>query len=190
MLLNRRKTYQKLSDEQLIIIYKRKNHTLIIGELYNRYAHLVFGVAMKYLKNKHDAEDITMIVFEKLPLRISKSNIHKFKPWMYTVTKNEIFQLFRKKGIKQTELIAEPEENNTLEEVKLKDEQLNKLESLIKTLKKEQQQCITLFYIERKSYQEIAETMQLEIKQIKSAIQNGKRNLKIKLENSEEFKSI
>lgn len=190
MLLNKRKTYQKLSDEDLILAYKQKKHSQIIGELYNRYAHLVFGVAMKYLKNKHDAEDITMIVFEKLPLRISKSNIQKFKPWMYTVTKNEVFQLFRKKGIKQTELIIEPEGNYTLEEVKLKDEQLDKLESLVGTLKSDQQQCITLFYLERKSYHEISEILQMEIKKIKSAIQNGKRNLKIKLESSEEFKSI
>ena len=109
---------------------------------------------MKYLKNKHDAEDITMIVFEKLPLRISKSNIHKFKPWMYTVTKNEIFQLFRKKGIKQTELIAEPEENNTLEEVKLKDEQLNKLESLIQTLKRTTTVYYTVQYRAEKLYRD------------------------------------
>ena len=96
MLLNKRKTYRNLSDEELILSFKQKNHSLIIGELYNRYAHLVFGVAMKYLKNKHDAEDITMIICEKLPQRISKSNIQKFKPWLYTVTKNEVFQLFRK----------------------------------------------------------------------------------------------
>ena len=84
----------------------------------------------------------------------------------------------------------EPKDNDTLEEVKLKDEQLDKLESLVNTLKIDQQQCITLFYLERKSYQEISEILQMEIKKIKSAIQNGKRNLKIKLESCEEFKSI
>ena len=190
MLLNKRKTYRKLSDEELILSFKLKNDSLIIGELYNRYAHLVFGASMKYLKNTHDAEDITMIIFEKLPQRISKSNIQKFKPWLYTVTKNEVFQLFRKKGIKQSELSMEPEAKNTLEEVKLKDEQLDKLESLVETLKSDQRECIRLFYLERKSYQEISKILQMEIKKIKSAIQNGKRNLKIKLESCEEFKSI
>lgn len=190
MLVNKRKTYKKLSDEELIISYKEKSHSLIIAELYNRYAHLVFGVAMKYIKNKHDAEDITMIIFEKLPERICRSNIKKFKPWLYTVTKNEVFQSFRKKGIQQSELSAEPENEDTLEAVHIKDEQLNLLEELVETLKSDQKQCITLFYLERKSYQEISDILHLEINKIKSAIQNGKRNLKIKLESCEEFKSI
>lgn len=195
MLLNKRKTYQKLTDENLILSYKEKESSLIIGELYNRYAHLVFGVSMKYLKNKHDAEDITMIVFEKLASRITKSEIKNFKSWLYTVTKNEVFMLFRKKGISKTELTNESENHHSKNEealnaVIIKDQQLNQLESFVETLNQDQKDCIQLFYIERKSYQEISKILNMEIKKIKSAIQNGKRNLKIKLESCEEFKSI
>ncbi len=195
MLLNKRKTYRKLSDTELISFYKKKNDSLIIGELYNRYGHLVMGAAMKYMKNKHDSEDITMVVFEKLPSRILKSDIKNFKSWLYTVTKNEVFQLFRKKGIQSTELKPESEnyrlnEEDSLDKVHAKEKQLLQLEELVGTLKENQKKCILLFYIECKSYQEIATLLEMEINAIKSAIQNGKRNLKIKLENCEEFKSI
>ena len=193
MILNKRKIYQNLSDEELILQYKKKEKPAIIGELYNRYAHLVLGTAMKYAKNKHDAEDITMVVFEKLPDRLIKSNIHYFKSWLYTVTKNEVYQVFRKKGVKSTELTSETEnyrieEEQSIELAFLKEEQLNQLELLLETLKEDQKKCLLLFYIERKSYQEISSILQIEIKTIKSAIQNGKRNLKIKLQHCEEFK--
>lgn len=195
MLLNKRKTYRKLSDAELISFYKKKSDPLVIGELYNRYGHLVMGAAMKYMKNKHDAEDITMLVFEKLSTRILKSEIQNFKSWLYTVTKNEVFQLFRKKGIQSTELKPESEnyrlnEEDSLNEAIAKEKQLLQLEEFVETLKENQKKCILLFYIERKSYQEIAALLKMEVNAIKSAIQNGKRNLKIKLENCEEFKSI
>jgi len=195
MLLNKRKTYRKLPDEELILLFKQHENSAIIGELYNRYAHLVLGASMKYTKNKHDAEDITMIVFEKLSSRIIKSDIKNFKSWLYTVTKNEVFQLFRKKGIKSTELTPESENyriehDNSLDKLLIKEDQLNLLEDSIESLKENQKKCILLFYIERKSYQEISKLLSLEINAIKSAIQNGKRNLKLKLENCEEFRSI
>ena len=89
MLFKKRKTYCQLSDDQLIHLYKDRASTSIIGELYKRYAHLVMGVSMKYLKNKFDAEDITMVVFEKLPQRIAVNDITYFKSWLYMVAKNE-----------------------------------------------------------------------------------------------------
>ena len=193
MLLNRRKTYRKLLDEDLILQYKKKEDSLVIAELFNRYGHLVMGASMKYAKNKHDAEDITMLIFEKLPGRLLKSEIKNFKSWLYTVTKNEVFQFFRKKGLRISELTPESEnhrieEEDGIEMLQLKEEQLTQMEELINTLKENQRKCILMFYIERKSYQEISKQLSLDLKTIKSAIQNGKRNLKIKLENCEAFK--
>ena len=167
MLLNKRKTYKKLTDEELILTYKKNKSSLVIGELYNRYAHLVLGTSMKYTKNKHDAEDVTMTVFEKLPVNIEKSEIKYFKSWLYIVTKNEVFQLFRKKGDNSTELTSESEnfrieQNNSIEMIVLKENQLSQLEKQVETLKENQRTCILLFYIERKSYSEISTLMGLK----------------------------
>jgi len=190
MLLGKRKTYQSLSDEKLLLIYKEKQSSLIIGELYKRYGHLVFGTAMKYTKNKFDAEDVAMAVFEKLPSKLIAHEIQSFKSWLYMVTKNECLMFFRKKGNLTSTLTKELESEDTLELKEQQEVQINLLEEAIETLKEEQKICIKLFYIERKSYQEITQMLKMDIRKVKSAIQNGKRNLKIKLEGRNEFKSV
>lgn len=190
MLFNKRKTYHLLSDDELVSIYKDKPSAHIIGELYKRYGHLVMGVSMKYLKNTFDAEDLTMVLFEKLPQKLAANDITYFKSWLYMVTKNECLMLLRKKGNHTVEITHELESNETLEEKEKQEVQIELLESAIEELKEEQRECIKLFYVECKSYQEISVLLKRDIKKVKSAIQNGKRNLKINLEGRNEFKSI
>ena len=189
MLFRFRKTYQSLSDAELVKMYKDKSSSAIIGELYTRYGHLVMGTSMKYLKNKANAEDLTMQVFEQLPKKISSHNIQRFKSWLYMVTKNECLMLLRKKRHLTTEIMKELESSNELHLKEEKEVQLNLLEQAITKLKDEQRQCIELFYLEQKSYQEIVFELKMDLKKVKSAIQNGKRNLKINLETKNEFKS-
>ena len=59
-----------------------------------------------------------------------------------------------------------------------KEEMLNLVEEGLQYLPEEQQKCVSLFYIEKQSYKDIAEQTNLSMMQIKSSIQNGKRNLK------------
>ena len=189
MLFRSRKTYQSLSDEELVKMYKDKSSSAIIGELYTRYGPLVMCTSMKYLKNKANAEDLTMQVFEHLPKKLSSHNIQRFKSWLYMVTKNECLMLLRKKRHLTTEIMKELESSNELHLKEEKEVQLNLLEQAITKLKDEQRQCIELFYLEQKSYQEIVFELKMDLKKVKSAIQNGKRNLKINLETKNEFKS-
>ena len=190
MLLGKRNTYRSYSDEQLLATYKQKQSSKIIGELYERYGHLVFGTAMKYTKSKFDAEDITMVIFEKLPKKLLSHDIQSFKSWLYMVSKNECLMFLRKKGNITLELTRELESEDTLAQKEDQEIRMNLLEEAIETLKEEQKKCIQLFYLERKSYQEITELLLMDLKKVKSAIQNGKRNLKMKLEGRNEFKSI
>ena len=190
MFSGKRNIYRSCSDEQLLSLYKQKPLSRIIGEFYQRYGHLVFGTAMKYTKNKFDAEDITMVIFEKLPQKLAMHDIQNFKGWLYMVSKNECLMLLRKKGSITTELTKELESEDTLNQKENQEIQLNLMEEAIETLKEEQKICIKLFYLDRKSYQEITELLAIDLNTVKSAIQNGKRNLKIKLEGRNEFKSI
>jgi len=98
MFLTKRKRYKKMTDEELVNLYKIEASSLCIGILYERYAHLVLGVCMKYLKNEMEAEDLTMKIFEELPIKLQKHSINYFKSWLYIVTKNECFSFLRKKG--------------------------------------------------------------------------------------------
>ena len=58
---------------------------------------------------------------------------------------------------------------------------LNQLEKGLEELKEDQKIGIKLFYLESKSYQQIADQTGWDLKKVKSEIQNGKRNLKLKV---------
>jgi RNA polymerase sigma factor (sigma-70 family) len=184
-----RKKYNDKTDEELVALYKQEKSSACIGVLYERYSHLVVGACMKYLKNPTDAEDVAMHIFEGLHYKLIKHEITYFKSWLYMVTKNECFMLLRKKGKEYSngeisDLADDPiSETATLEETKLK-----ALEEILPSLNDDQRICIELFYLKDQSYQQISEELNMSLMRVKSAIQNGKRNLKIRLEERNEFK--
>lgn len=175
-----RKNISKFSDAELIARYKQKSDKKCMGELYNRYAHLVFGVCLKYLKNQNAAQDAVMFIFEKLFVDLKEKEVKEFKPWLYVVTKNFCLMELRKT---QTETNLNGHEPSCeLPEIEIqKENQEEILIQAINNLKEHQKTCITLFYLEELSYQKIAEKTGCSLKEIKSHIQNGKRNLKIEL---------
>ena len=183
MLFNRQHT-SNLSDLELVSEYQKSHHTKYVGELFNRYAHLVLGVCLKYLKDSDESQDAVMQIFEKLIADLKKQNIQNFKSWLHVVSKNYcLMQLRKKKRVSSGEAFENAERTlestNELDEVKIKDAQLNQLEEAIEQLKPEQRNCIKLFYIEKKCYQEVSLNTGFSEKQVKSYIQNGKRNLKL-----------
>lgn len=172
------------SDEDLIRCYLETGDNNPVGELYNRYARLVFGVCLKYLKNKDESRDILLGVFEKLLVDLKKYEIKNFKAWLYTYTRNECLMLLRKSRIKTIEAdIFDTYLGAEEEEAPMQDKEtvLASLEQSVEELNDEQRICIRLFYIENKSYNQIADETGLNFRQIKSFIQNGKRNLRVKL---------
>jgi RNA polymerase sigma factor (sigma-70 family) len=177
----------KLSDEDIIQRYLSTDDNTMVGELYNRYARLVFGVGLKYLKNKEESKDVLFSVFEKLLRDLKKYDIKNFKAWLYTYTKNECLMQLRKTKVRTIEkdvfdVQVSGADEEAEEEIQYdKEALLLSLESHVEGLADEQKQCIKLFYIENKSYSEIEAETGLTFNQIKSFIQNGKRNLKLKL---------
>lgn len=181
-----RSTYKKLSDEDLVAQLAIKSSDKVLAELYKRYGHLVFGTSLKYLNNKEDAEDITMEIFSKLTSKIQKNEITFFKSWLYQVTRNECLMKLRKKQLDTKEIEESvPFDNQELSEKMEKEEMLLKLELALEQLNEEQQLCITQFYLHKKSYQEVSSEFEIPLKKVKSAIQNGKRNLLLILEQNE-----
>lgn len=183
----RKKHIAQLSDEAIITLYQEKNKKPYIGELYERYYRLVFGVCLKYLKSTEDSEDAVILIFEKLMEDLKTTEVLKFSAWIYMVSKNHCLQQLRKKKFVTVDY-------KVLEEVLIMDESLlvNKenqeqlltlLEEQLCFLKIEHQECLRLFYLNRKSYTEIEALTGYELKSVKSHIQNGKRALKIRLEN-------
>ncbi len=186
MALYRNKNTRDLSDRELVYRYQKSRNKRYIGELYERYGHLVYGVSLKYLKNVQEAQDNVMLVFEKLMSELEKSDIKNFKAWIHTVTKNQCLMHLRKnKNVRSKEQSIEPieyslaSETTDVEQVIAKEHSLTQMEQALNQLKKEQKTCVELFYLKQKCYQDIAEITGFSLKQVKSYIQNGKRNLKI-----------
>jgi len=188
-----RKDIKKLADSDLLILVKQKNKDAF-GELFRRYSFLVMGLCLKYLKDRMTAEDMMMKVFESLPEKIERSEITNFKSWLYSVSKNECLMLLRKKSAPTSDLetsllFVADESENALNLAQLNEDKFLKLESAIEELKDEHKKCLTYFYLEKKSYDEVASITGFDLSQVKSFIQNGKRNLKLILEKHSEFRA-
>jgi RNA polymerase sigma-70 factor (ECF subfamily) len=180
------------SDENLVINYQNTKTNLVVGELFKRHSLMCYAVCMKYLKNEDAAHDATMNIFEKLFTDLQKHQINHFKSWLHTVCKNHCLILLRKPNVLVS--IDESEEENSNLFMQLanvlnhddykqeKEEKLQILEQSIIELKDKQRECIELFFLKQKSYQEISKQTGYTENEVKSYIQNGKRNLKILLE--------
>ena len=178
--------YNDISDSELLAKFYEDHNNEWLGVLLQRYTMLLLGVSMKYLKNEEEAKDCVQQVFLKVINELQKYKVEYFKSWIYMIAKNHCLMQLRDKGKHTTEVNekimgAADESEETARHIE-KDRALSDMEQALQQLNKEQQQCVTLFYLEKKSYQEIAEQTNYSLLQVKSHIQNGKRNLRILME--------
>ncbi len=181
-------------DEHLLKVFRETGDRKALGVLFDRYSHLVFGVCMKYLKNRDDSKDATIQIFEKLMVDLRRFEVKKFSYWVHSVARNYCLMTLRsRKAMHHLDDDNSPGidvlvENNTeshLNDALEKENKLQLLEEAIKALNDEQRACIELFYLKKMCYQEVADLTGYEMKKVKSHIQNGKRNLKIYMEKKE-----
>ncbi len=187
--LNRNKKAK--TDSELLETFLNNNNQEVLGELYSHHMHLVYGVCLKYFKNSEKAKDAVIELYEKVLVEVGKHEVSNFKSWLYVVTKNYCLMELRKTKPGNTVSVSSEKEMEIFMEKEVDlhplDEEQNAalekaLADCIEKLKAEQQQCIRLFYYENRCYREIATTLNIEEKKVKSFIQNGKRNLKICLD--------
>ena len=177
----RRKAIPKTSDEDLVRLL-REGHRSALGDLWDRYAELLYGVGMKYLKNVDQSQDEVVELFAGLTALVQKHEVATFRPWVHSVMRNRCLQLLRKN--KPTtplpeELLQDGSAADDQDDAVLHEATLQQLEHAIGALNADQQQCIRLFHLERQSYQQVAESTALSIEQIRSHLQNGRRNLRL-----------
>lgn len=175
--MNRSTKYDSLTDEQLLSRYRqyRDNHWL--GVLLERYTTLLLGVAMKYLKDTDQAADAVQQVFLKTLTSLPEEPVNNFKGWLYILMRNHCLRLLQEQqrtaGV--ISLAAEDPEPGAGEQA-VDDPEL--VREAIAQLKGPQQTAVRMFYIEGKNYRQIMEATGYNFMQVKSYIQNGKRNLK------------
>jgi len=184
----------KRSEEELIDEFTSGGDLEVLGELYSSYMHLVYGVCLKYLKDREESMDTVMQIFEKLVTEIPKQKIENFRSWLHVVTRNYCLMQLRSrksKDEKQNEWLLDSgnfmENDSGLHPLDKEDPNMEKvLADCIEKLKDEQKKCIMQFYYEDKCYNEISKNLGIDENKVKSHLQNGKRNLKLCIEGKNE----
>ncbi len=177
-------------DTSLIAAYKQSGELEVLGTLYNKYMHLVFGVCFNYFKDEELSKDAVMQIFEELVTKLKIHEVQNFKSWLHVLTRNHCLMALRKSAKNPTVAM----EDNFVESggfVHLdiddtKENQLTLMEKCMETLSEEQRKSVDLFYLQEKCYKEVADLTGYEMLKVKSYIQNGKRNLKICIEKNSE----
>jgi RNA polymerase sigma-70 factor (ECF subfamily) len=178
--------YQHISDQELLERWYADRNNEWLGILLQRYTLLLLGVCMKYMKNEEEARDCVQQIFVKVITELAKYRVEFFKSWIYTIARNHCLMRLRDQHGHAAELsdsmLAAWDEEPGLNTHQKKEQMLGWMGECLEELGKEQKQCVTLFYLDKRSYQEIASSTGFTLMQVKSYIQNGKRNLRLLLE--------
>ena len=183
---SRPKSQDDADDDQLLNSYRESGDIGLLGKLYERQMPLVYGVCLKYLKDTEQAKDAVMGIFEELVIKAKQHDIKQFRNWLYVVSRN--YCLMQLRAAKKAELVNIDDvmefdsflhhDNGTKEIV------LETLERCLERLSEHHKQAVSLFYLKEQCYAEIANVTGFTLNEVKSYIQNGKRNLKICMEGS------
>lgn len=175
-----------IEDKELLNKFYSDGNNQWLGILLERYTLLLFGVCMKYLKDEEEAKDAVQQIFLKVITEVQKYKVDYFKSWLYMIAKNLCLMKIREKHgrvpVEISDKIAATEEAYTKTELLEKDQTLSLIEEGLNELSAEQKLCVTLFYLQKKTYQQITDFTGFNLLQVKSYIQNGKRNLKLIVE--------
>jgi RNA polymerase sigma-70 factor (ECF subfamily) len=184
----RSKNTDDADDHKLLDSYRKNGDLAVLGRLYEKHVPLVYGLCLKYLRDEDKSKDAVMGIFEELISKVKQHDIKQFRSWLYVLARNYcLMQLRSAKKIETVNLdafmeftpILHPDDDN-------REAAMQALERCMDKLPPAQKQSIGLFYLKEQCYKEIAEVTGFSLNEVKSYIQNGKRNLKICLERNSE----
>ena len=177
--------WNHIEDKELLQKFYSDGNNYWLGLLLERYTLLLFGVCMKYLKDEEEAKDAVQQIFLKAIIELQKYKVEFFKSWLYIVAKNQCLMKLRTKQNHPSVELSDniySDESTGIYWMQNKEKILSMIEDGLHELNSEQKTCVTLFYLQKKSYQEITTTTGYNLLQVKSFIQNGKRKLKLIVE--------
>jgi len=181
-----KESFEHIEDKELLNKFYSDGDNQWLGILLKRYTLLLLGVCMKYLKDEEEAKDAVQQIFLKVITELPKYKVDFFKSWLYMIAKNLCLMRLRDRqgriAVELTDKVAPYEESGSRTDLLEKDKNLSLVEESLQELNDEQKLCVTLFYFAKKSYQQITDITGYNLLQVKSFIQNGKRNLKLIVE--------
>jgi RNA polymerase sigma factor (sigma-70 family) len=181
-------------DQELVRQYRETGDPAGLGRLFERHTEMVYLVCYKYLQEEAESKDAVMEIFERLAQSLEKHEVSNFKSWLHVIAKNHCLMQLRRRSHR---MFQHPADLNALADMQNGQEQhpspgedleanLTLLEKGLEVIPPEQRDCVALFYLQQKSYKEIAVLTGLDLNKVRSHLQNGRRNLKIYLEKHHE----
>jgi RNA polymerase sigma factor (sigma-70 family) len=184
------KVKEPAREAERLAVYRRYGDVAVLGALYEPYMDMVFGVCFRYLRDEDESKDAVMQLFEKLVTDLRQHEVLNFKSWLHSVARNYCLMKLRTSRItveyeltedrEQEWQIGVADEENPL----VLDGRLSALDECLQKLASRQRISIELFYLQNKCYRDIARETGFEMDSVKSYIQNGKRKLRICIENN------
>ncbi|MCA8832920.1 RNA polymerase sigma factor [Hymenobacter pini] len=180
----------ELSDEELLRRYRAQGDVADVGVLYERHMSGVLAICRRYLRSEEDAQDAVMQLFEQLVPKLRQHEVENFPPWLHATARNHCLMVLRARQRAGPAVVHFSDEAGMESvaarhltaddpaEAELHEQHLQQLEHTLAELPPGQRQCLELFYLEKKSYREVAALTGFDLNAVKSHLQNGKRNLR------------
>ena len=158
-----------------------------MSDFFILYREDVLGLCYYYTRNVELSKDITMDTFETYLKKGQKgAEVKDTKSYLLGIARNLCIAHF-KKSIKTQSIedsllqFMEYEEESTHNG----EEKIDRLMLALCKLTDDQRRCVEMFFLKGLSYKQISQKLNFSYNEVKSFIQNGKRNLKNLLVNSE-----
>ncbi len=153
-------------------------------ECIDKYRNELYIVAWAILENKEDIEDAVSNAILKAYENLNQlRNVHKFKPWITTITKNEALKIRKKR-------LTLPGDDAVENMMKPVQEQYDELWDILQKMREEYRLVLVLFYYNDLSLKDIAQVLNMPIGTVKSRLSRGREMLKQELEGEEEYEGF
>ncbi|MEJ2903980.1 RNA polymerase sigma factor [Pedobacter panaciterrae] len=180
---------QQQTDQDLIAEVLMGN-TSAYSELVKRHQRFVFTLAIRFAKNREDAEEIAQDCFVKAYKALGTfKQTSKFSTWLYTITYTTAMSFLRKKRIdtqsihgNENELELEGHKSDLSDNLAERKSTNKYLDEAISTLSNDDIAIVTLFYKGEQSLEEIAAALNMPANTVKVRLHRARARLKERLE--------
>lgn len=169
------------------------NYQILFERLYNEHKTLVYNMALHYLQNIEDAEEVTQDVFVKVYHSLAHfQQKSSYKTWIYRITINQCLDFTKKKNSRKRLYLFGSKSENESEYLNTANfehpgilmenqEAAAQLFAVINSLTENQKTAFLLSKLDGLSNPEIAEIMEMSISAVESLIFRAKVSLQEKL---------
>jgi len=182
----RQQALKDWTDERLVEAFCETGDQQYFSELFGRYTMQVFLICKQYLGEREDSRDMVMRIFSKLLEILPGTQIYQFRNWLPVVVQNECLNHLRKQGryvpLPELEALLWPEETEEFPATEMPIGE-SEIVAALAQLDEAQRVCLNLFFFKKMSYRQVSGQTGFPLNEVKSYLQNGKRQLKKQLLN-------